>query len=61
MQIGDHIIHRGRLVRLLGHDPMSVPDRLAQVQALETGERYDVPYEELEELPEPRQGFGPRP
>lgn len=57
MQIGDEIIHHGRVVRLLGHDPMSVPDRLAQVEALDTGEHYDVPYEELEELPGTRQGF----
>jgi hypothetical protein len=59
MQIGDEIIHRGRVVRLLGHDPMSVPDRRAQVEDLDTGERIDVPYDELEEAPPSPQGSDP--
>jgi hypothetical protein len=59
MQIGDVIIHRGRAVRLLGHDPMSVPDRRAQVEVLDTGEQLDVPYDELEEMPWAPQGFDP--
>jgi hypothetical protein len=34
---------------------MSVPDRYAQVEDPETGERFDVRYDELA----PAQGFGP--
>jgi hypothetical protein len=55
MKIGDHVIYRGRVLVLLGHDPMSVPDRYAQVEDPETGERFDVRYDELA----PAQGFGP--
>ena len=49
MEIGDHVLFHGRLVRLLGHDPMSVPNRRAQVEDPATGERFEVPYDELEE------------
>ena len=53
MRIGDKVLHLGRVLVLIGHDPMSVPDRRAQVEDPETGERFDVPYDELE----PAQGF----
>jgi hypothetical protein len=59
MQIGDVFLYRGRAVRLLGHDPMSVPDRRAQVEVLDTGEHLDVPYDELEDTPPAPQGFDP--
>ena len=36
---------------------MSVPDRHAQVEDPETGERFDVLYDELEPLPASAQGF----
>jgi hypothetical protein len=55
MEIGDEVLFRGRVVRLLGHDPMSVPDRRAHVLDPATGEELLVPYDELEEA----QGFGP--
>jgi hypothetical protein len=55
MKIGDHVIYRGRVLVLLGHDPMSVPDRYAQVEDPDTGESFDVRYDELV----PAQGFGP--
>jgi hypothetical protein len=55
MEIGDEVLFRGRVVRLLGHDPMSVPNRRAQVLDPATGEELLVPYDELEEA----QGFGP--
>jgi len=42
MEIGDDVIYRGRVLVLLGHDPMSVPDRHAQVEDPATGERFDV-------------------
>ena len=51
MEIGDEVLYCGRVVRLLGHDPMSVPDRRAQVLDLETGEELEVPYDALEEAP----------
>jgi len=57
MEIGDDVIYRGRVLVLLGHDPMSVPDRRAQVEDAETGERFDVLYDELEPLPTSAQGF----
>jgi hypothetical protein len=47
MQIGDLVIHNGRLLVLLGHDPMSVPDRRADVDDPATGERLKVPLDEL--------------
>jgi len=34
-----------------------VPDRHAQVEDAETGERFDVLYDELEPLPTSAQGF----
>src|SRR5690348_14606197 len=59
MKIGENVTHRGRMLVLLGHDPMSVPDRYAQVSDPETGERFEVAYDELEPVrPEP-QGFDP--
>ena len=59
MQIGDDVIHRGRVLVLLGHDPMSVPERYAQVEDPETGERFDVRYDELEPVRTGAQGFDP--
>ena len=52
MRIGDLVIHNGRLFVLLGHDPMSVPDRQAEVADPETGERFIAPLAELEPAPE---------
>jgi hypothetical protein len=51
MRIGDFVIHNGRLLVLLGHDPMSVPDRRAQVEDAATGERLVVPLDELQPCP----------
>ena len=59
MQIGDEVIYRGRLVRLLGLEPMSVPNRRAQVEDRETGEFFAVAYDELEEPRPSWQGFDP--
>ena len=59
MQIGEEVIYRGRVVRLLGHDPMSVPNRRAQVEDGETGRRFDVAYDELQEARPGPQGFDP--
>jgi hypothetical protein len=57
MQIGEKVIYRGQVLVLLGHEPMSLPDRRAQVQDPDTGERFDVAYDEL--APADAQGFDP--
>jgi len=49
MNIGDVLIHRGRAVVLLGLEPMSVPDRLATVRDVETGDVLEGRVDELEE------------
>jgi hypothetical protein len=49
MNIDDVVIHRGRAVVLLSLEPMSVPDRLATVRDVETGDVLRVPVAELEE------------
>jgi hypothetical protein len=51
MAIGDHVLHNGRRYLLIGIDPMSVTDRRAQLEDLETGERVRVPLDEVEDLP----------
>jgi hypothetical protein len=55
MKIGDLVLYHGRVLRLLGHDPMSVPDRRAQVHDPASGEQLEVPYDELVEA----SGFEP--
>jgi hypothetical protein len=59
MRIGEQVIYHGRLLVLLGHDPMSVTDRRAEVEDPRTRERFAVPFDELEPAsPEP-EGFVP--
>jgi len=54
MRIGDPVIYRGRALTLLGIDPMSVPDRRAEVEDPDTGEHLTVAFDELEEAsPDP--------
>ncbi|HVA30444.1 MAG TPA: hypothetical protein VMU58_04175 [Gaiellaceae bacterium] len=48
MRIGEQVLYHGRVLVLLGHDPMSVPERRAEVEDPETGERLVVPLDELE-------------
>jgi hypothetical protein len=48
MAIGDLVLHCGRRYRLLGIDPMSVTDRCAELEDLETGEHVRVPVDEVE-------------
>ena len=52
MRIGDFVTHNGRLLVLLGHDPMSVSDRQAQVQDPASGAQFQVPFDELEPAPD---------
>ena len=59
MRIGEKVIHHGRVLVLLGHEPMSLPDRRAQVEDRETGEPFAVAYDELEEPRPSSQGFDP--
>ena len=59
MEIGGNVTYHGRVLVLLGHDPMSVPERYAQVEDPETGERFDVRYDELEPVRADAQGFDP--
>jgi len=59
MRIGDHVIYRGIVLVLIGHEPMSVPNRRAQVEDPVSGERFEVAYDELEEMPPAPQGFDP--
>jgi hypothetical protein len=59
MQIGDHVIYAGRLLVLLGHDPMSVTGRRAEVLDPATGRRFSVPFDDLEPVPPDPEGFVP--
>jgi hypothetical protein len=59
MRIGDHVIYHGIVLVLAGHEPMSVPERRAQVEDPASGERFDVAYDELEEMPSPPRRFDP--
>lgn len=43
MKIGDLIMYQGRQWILRGIDPMGVPDRRAQLEDPESGERISVP------------------
>lgn len=54
MAIGDHVLHNGRRYRLRGIDPMSVSERQAELEDLETGERVRVLLDEVETIePQP--------
>ena len=48
MRIGDPVTYEGRRYLLRGLDPMSVPDRNADLEDSETGERIRVPVAQLE-------------
>jgi hypothetical protein len=51
MAIGDHVLYNGRRYLLIGIDPMSVTDRRAQLEDLETGERVRVLLDAVQDLP----------
>jgi len=59
MRIGDLVTHLGRALILRGLEPMSMPVRQAEVEDPETGERFYVPFDELEEGPSPHRGLDP--
>ena len=54
MEIGDAVTYRGRPCVLRGLDPMSVDDRRALLEDVETGTHFWVPLTELENGDEPR-------
>jgi hypothetical protein len=58
MQIGEVFNYNGRTYVLLGMEPMSVPDRKAELQDAETGEIVSVPWSILAHSSE---GFGEDP
>ena len=47
MRIGDPVTYQGRRYVLRGLDPMGIPDRLADIEDIETGEVIRVPVSEL--------------
>ncbi|HEV8686777.1 MAG TPA: hypothetical protein VGQ84_05840 [Gaiellaceae bacterium] len=51
MAIGDHVLYNGRRYLLIGIDPMSVTDRRAELEDLETRERIRVPLDALQDAP----------
>ena len=51
MAIGDHVLYNGRRYLLIGIDPMSVTDRRAELEDLETCERVRVPLDALQDDP----------
>ena len=50
MAIGDLVLYQGRRYVLLGIDPMSVTDRRAELEDLESGVRVLVLFDEVEPL-----------
>ena len=48
MRIGDPVTYQGRRYVLLGLDPMGIPDRLADIEDIETGEVIRVPVSDLD-------------
>jgi hypothetical protein len=51
MAIGDHVLYNGRRYLLIGIDPMSVTDRRAELEDLETRARIRVPLDALADEP----------
>ena len=51
MRIGDLVTYDGTQYVLRGLDPMSVPDRQAELEDPATGERVRVPLSEVEDAP----------
>ena len=47
MRIGDPVTYQGKRYILRGLDPMGIPDRLADIEDVETGEVIRVPFAEL--------------
>jgi hypothetical protein len=54
MEIGDLVTYNGKSYVLRGLEPMSVPDRRAEIEDPDTGEPLFVPFLQL--IAEPAQG-----
>jgi hypothetical protein len=52
MRIGDLVTYQGTLYILRGLDPMSMPERRAELEHPTTGERLRVPLDEVDEEPD---------
>jgi hypothetical protein len=48
MRIGERVNYDGRLYVVRGLDPMGVPERRADLEDVETGDRIRVPVAQLE-------------
>jgi hypothetical protein len=48
MELGDLVIYCGRTCYLRGLEPISVPDRLAELEDAATGDRLSAPLEQIE-------------
>ena len=54
MEIGDLVTYNGKSYVLRGLEPMSVPDRRAEIENPESGELHSVPVALLTPAPPPR-------
>jgi hypothetical protein len=55
MEIGDLVTYEGKSYVLRGLEPMSVPDRKAELEDPESGDRRSVPLELVAAAPPPRE------
>ena len=53
MEIGDLVTYNGKSYVLRGLEPMSVPERRAEIEDPDTGETLSVPFAHLAEGPSP--------
>jgi hypothetical protein len=51
MEIGDLVIYKGRAYVLRGLEPMSVPNRRAELEDPESGARLSAPFDEVSDPP----------
>jgi hypothetical protein len=56
MELGDLVIYCGRTCYLRGLDPMSLPDRLAELEDAATGDRLSAPIADLAPAPDAPSG-----
>jgi hypothetical protein len=52
MKIGDLVTYQGSVYVLRGLEPMSVPERRAELEDPASGEQVSVPFDEVAERPE---------
>jgi hypothetical protein len=59
MHVGDRVIFHGETLVVSGFMPMSIVPQLAYLDDPATGERLEVPMEELEPGPDGRENLSP--